>query len=112
VRSHRCPEQFTVEPRTRFQKVEKRQLRPQSKLERRITELKVEIEKADIAAEMPFVLGCADRELRQERSCANPADALDDANELAIRRLSGRGRASHLVADWQKRRFEIRDVER
>ena len=59
----------------------------QSELEGDVAELNVEIDQAAFAAVRRFVAREADRELRQKRRGADPAVALDEADELRIGRV-------------------------
>ncbi len=108
----RCAQQFSVDASPRLDQVEEGELRPESKLEGGISELQVEIKEADLATDTFLVLGGADRELREQRGCADAPNALDGADHLAVRRVRGRRVAMDLIPDRQKRRFEIGDIER
>ena len=80
----RGPEQIAVEPRSGLEQVGQRQLRPQAELEGDIAELDVEIDQAGFALVPGLALGEPDRELADERGRADPADALDHADHLAV----------------------------
>ncbi len=107
-----CSKEFAVEASPGFDQVEERQAGTKAELKCGIAELEVEIEQANFAPDPMFVSGCLDRKLRQQGGCADPAHALDHADHLAVGGLGRRRIALHLVADRQKRRLEIGDVER
>ena len=110
----RRAQQVAVEPRARFEQVGKRQLRLQAELEGDIAELHVEVDQAGFAADAPAsLLREADRELAQQRRRADPADALDHADQLGRARRPRAWRACRmLVADRRQRGFKLFDVER